>query len=252
MSFLLSLSPFLGIALLAFSIAMCVHVVRSHRELYWVFIILIIQPIGALIYFIAIFLPEFMGGGTAQKMRKAARETLDPQREYREASRAVDDAPTVANRVRLAVAATGLGKHAEAEALYADSLTGMYADDAQLLLGRANALIELNRPNEALPLLEKLGEQPNAGRTPHTMLALGRVYHQLGREEQAETALAWAADHFPGFEGIARYTVFLARMGRKDEAREKLAEIDKRLSKTHAHFRKEAKGWRDLAAQAVN
>ena len=46
-------------------------------------------------------------------------------------------------------------------------------------------------------------------------------------------------------------TVFLARQGRKDEARAQLAEIDKRLAKTHSHFRKEAKRWRDFAAAAV-
>lgn len=242
--------PLLGLSLLI-AIALCVHVVRTGQQMYWLWIILAFQPVGGLVYFVAIIAPTWFGGRTAQKMGQAARKALDPQREYREAARAVDDAPTVANRVRLAVAATELGKHAEAERLYDESLTGMYADDPQLLLGRANALIELNRPNDALPLLEKLGETPNAGRTPHTMLALGRVYHALGREEQAETALSWAADHYPGFEGIARYTVFLARQGRKDEARAKLAEIDKRLSKTHSHFRKEAKGWRDLAAQAV-
>lgn len=243
--------PLIGLSFLI-AIILCVHVVRTGQQMYWLWIILAFQPIGGIVYFVAIIAPAWFGGRTAQKMGQAARKAIDPQREYREAARAVDDAPTVANRVRLAVAATELGKHAEAERLYADSLTGMYADDAQLLLGRANALIELNRPSEALPLLEKLGEQPNAGRTPHTMLALGRVYHALGREEQADTALSWAADHYPGFEGIARYTVFLARMGRKDEAREKLAEIDKRLAKTHAHFRKEAKSWRDFAAQAVN
>jgi hypothetical protein len=251
MSALFSLPlPLLGLSLL-FSIALCVHVVRTHREMYWLWIILVFQPLGGIVYLVAVLLPELMGGRTAQKMGQAARRAIDPQREYREAAKAVDDAPTVANRVRLAVAATELGKHAEAEKLYADSLTGMYADDAQLLLGRANALIELNRPSEALPLLEKLGEQPNAGRTPHTMLALGRVYHALGRETQADTALSWAADNYPGFEGIARYTVFLARTGRKDEARAKLVEIDKRLDKTHAHFRKEAKAWRDFAAAAL-
>lgn len=243
--------PLLGLSLL-FSIALCVHVVRTGQQMYWLWIILAFQPVGGVVYLVAVLGPQFWGGKTARNVGQAARKALDPQREYREAARAVDDAPTVANRVRLAVAATELGKHAEAERLYADSLTGMYADDAQLLLGRANALIELNRPAEALPLLEKLGEQPTAGRTPHTMLALGRVYHALGREEQADTALSWAADHYPGFEGIARYTVFLARMGRKDEARAQLAEIDKRLSKTHAHFRKEAKGWRDFAAAAAN
>lgn len=242
--------PLLGLSFLI-AIVLCVHAVRTGQQMYWLWIILALQPIGGIVYFVAVIGPELWGGKTARKVGAAARQAIDPQREYREAAKAVDDAPTVANRVRLAVAATELGKYDEAERLYADSLTGMYADDAQLLLGRANALIELNRPAEALPLLEKLGEQPTAGRTPHTMLALGRVYQALGREEQAETALSWAAANYPGFEGVARYTAFLARMGRKDEARAQLAEIDKRLAKTHAHFRKEAKRWRDFAAAAV-
>jgi len=242
--------PLIGLSLLI-AIALCVHVVRTGQQMYWLWIILAFQPVGGIVYFVAVIAPAWFGGRTAQKMGQAARKAIDPQREHREAARAVEDAPTVANRVRLAIAATELGKHAEAERLYAESLTGLYAEDPQLLLGRANALIELNRPGDALPLLEKLGETPNGGRTAHTMLALGRVYHALGREAQAETALRWAADHYPGFEGIARYAVFLARTGRQDEARAQLAEIDKRLSKTHAHFRKEAKGWRDFAAAAV-
>lgn len=242
--------PALGLSLI-FSIAVCVHVVRTGQQMYWLMIILIFQPLGGLVYLLAIVAPEFLGGAKAQKAGQVARQVLDPQREYREAGRAVEDTPTVANRARLAVAASGLGRHDEAERLYADALQGMYADDPLLLLGRANALIELNRPAEALPLLETLGALPNAGRTPHTALALGRVYHALGREAEADTALRWAAAHLPGFEGMARYAVFLAQTGRKGEAQEALAEIDKRLAKTHAHFRKEARAWRDLAAAAV-
>ena len=242
--------PLIGLSFLI-AIALCVHVVRTGQPMYWLWIILAFQPVGGIVYVVAVIAPAWFGGRTAQKVGQAARKAIDPQREYREAARAVDDAPTVANRTRLAVAATELGRHAEAEKLYAESLTGMYADDPQLLLGRANALIELSRPSEALPLLEKLAETPTGGRTAHTMLALGRVYHALGREEQAETALRWAADHYPGFEGIARYAVFLARTGRQEDARAQLAEIDKRLSKTHAHFRKEARRWRDFAAQAL-
>jgi hypothetical protein len=242
--------PALGLSLI-FSIALCVHVVRTGQQMYWLMIILLFQPLGGLVYLLAIIAPEFLGGAKAQKARQTARQILDPQREYREASQAVADTPTVANRARLAVAASGLGRHDEAERLYADALQGMYADDPLLLLGRANALIELNRAAEALPLLDTLGAQPNAGRTPHTALALGRVYHALGREAEADTALRWAAAHLPGFEGMARYAVFLAQTGRKAEAQEALAEIDKRLAKTHAHFRKEARAWRDLAASAV-
>ncbi|KQY29390.1 hypothetical protein ASD21_05835 [Caulobacter sp. Root1455] len=240
----------LGLSLI-FSIALCVHVVRTGQQMYWLMIILLFQPLGGLVYLLAIVAPDFLGGAKAQKARHAARQVLDPQREYREAGQAVEDAPTVANRSRLAVAAAGLGRHAEAERLYAEALQGMYADDPQLLLGRANALIELNRSAEALPLLEGLSAQSPAARTPNVALAMGRAYHALGRQADADTALRWAAAHLPGFEGMARYAVFLAQTGRKDEAREALVEIDKRLAKTHSHFRKEARGWRDLAAAAV-
>jgi hypothetical protein len=240
----------IGLSLI-FSIALCVHVVRTGQQMYWLMIILLFQPLGGLVYLLAIVAPDFLGGAKAQKARQAARQVLDPQREYREATRAVDDAPTVTNRTRLAVAASGLGRHAEAERLYAEALQGMYADDPQLLLGRANALIELNRSAEALPLLESLSAQSPAARTPNVALAMGRAYHALGRQSEADTALRWAAAHLPGFEGMARYAVFLAQTGRKDEAREALVEIDKRLAKTHSHFRKEARGWRDLAAAAV-
>jgi hypothetical protein len=242
--------PALGLSLI-FSIALCVHVVRTHQQMYWLWIILAFQPIGGLVYLLAVVAPEFFGGSKARQVSKAARDILDPQREYRVAIQAVDDAPTVANRARLAAAASSLGKHDEAERLYAEALQGMYADDPQLLLGRANALIELNRSAEALPLLEALSAQSTAARTPNVALAMGRAYHALGRYAEADTALRWAAANLPGFEGMARYAVFLADTGRKDEAREALAEIEKRLAKTHSHFRKEARGWRDLAAGAM-
>jgi len=242
--------PALGLSLI-FSIALCVHVVRTGQQMYWLMIILLFQPLGGLVYLLAIIAPEFLGGSKARQVGKTARDILDPQREYRTATQAVDDAPTVANRARLAAAASSLGKHAEAERLYGEALQGMYADDAQLMLGRANALLELNRAAEALPLLETLSAQSPAARTPNVALAMGRAYHAVGRVSDADTALRWAAAHLPGFEGMARYAVFLAQTGRKDEAKETLAEINKRLAKTHSHFRKEARAWRDLAAAAV-
>ena len=126
---------------LVFSLLMCLHVVRTGRELYWVFIILIIQPFGALIYGVAIVLPELLGGSTARRMANVTRETLDPTRDYRQARAAYDDTPTVANAIRLGHAAAGMGRHEEAEQLFRDAAQGVHADDPTLLLGRANALL---------------------------------------------------------------------------------------------------------------
>lgn len=245
------LAPFLGFSFII-AIALCVHVVRTNQQIYWLMIILMLQPLGGIVYFVAIILPSLMGGRTARKLGSAARETLDPHREYREAKAAHEDAPTVRNQSRLAAAAAQMGRHDEAERLYGEAAQGVYAADPVLLLGRANALLELKRPAEALALLERLAQETDHVRTAGDALARARAYEALGRNEEAEEPFVWAAERMPGFEATARYAAFQARTGRRAEAMEALADIDRRLAKTNPQFRKEGRAWRDLAASALN
>jgi hypothetical protein len=243
--------PAFGLSLLI-AIALCVHVVRTNQNMFWLWVILIFQPLGGLIYVVAILLPDLLGGTRARRLGQAARETLDPGREYRQAKTAVDEAPTVHNRMRLAAAAAALGRHAEAEVLYGEAAQGIHADDPTLLLGRANALLELGRPAEALPLLEKLGEdEARAPRSAAVSLAFGRAYEGLGRFADADSAYQSAAGRMPGLESLARYAAFLAHTGRRPEAVEALADIDRRIAKASPQFRREGRVWRDLAAQAI-
>lgn len=244
---------FVGLGLhIAFAIAMCIHVVKTGREMYWLFIILAFPGMGPLVYLIVAVLPDLMNGGMARGLTKAARQALNPEGEYRAAKELVEDSPTVANRMRLAAAAMELNRYDEAERLYAEAAHGIHSEDTALLMGRARALVELDRAGEALPLLEQLGELGEAGRTPQAALLMGRAYHALGRETEADTAYGWAAGRMPGQEGLARYAVFLAETGRTDEAREALGELDKRLQKSNGHFRKEARHWRDFAAAGLD
>jgi hypothetical protein len=246
----LSLIPLIGLSLV-FSILLAMHVVRTGQAMYWLWIILAFQPLGGVVYFLAVVLPDMLGGSAGRELTAAARKALDPEREYREAKARVEDSATVANRTRLAAAAAGLGRYGEAETLYRQAAEGIHADDPALLLGRAKALLELNRPAEALELLKVLGEQGEVGRTPTAALALGRAHHALGQIGEADTAYQWAAGRLPGLEGLARYAVFLAETGRRAEAEEAFAEIEKRAAKTRAHFRKEARVWRDMVAEAL-
>lgn len=242
--------PLIGLSLL-FSIALAVHVVRTGRELFWLWIILIFQPIGGLVYFIAIVLPDLTRGPAAQRLERQARAALDPLREYREAKQACDDTPTVRNQSRLAHAATALGRHEEAERLYAEAAQGIHAEDPALLLGRANALLELDRGADALAVLERLPRDDGDSHTPTAVLAFGRAYEAVGRTAEADAALKEASERMPGFEGQARYAAFMARNGRKPEAQAAVAEMDKRLTKLAPQFRKEGRHWRDLAAKEL-
>ena len=242
-------------ALFALSLLMqigcCVHVVRTGRPMFWLWIILMFQPIGGIVYAVLNIAPDLVGGRTAQRVSRVARDTLDPHGEHREAKAACDDTPTVRNQSRLAAASARLGRHEDAERLYREAAQGVHADDPVLLLGLANALLELRRPAEALEVLSRLGEDEGRGRTPGAALAMGRAYEGLGRVAEADTAFKWALQHLPGFEAIGRYAAFMARNGRKDEAREAIADMDKRLAKLKPQFRKEGRAWRDLAAQAL-
>jgi hypothetical protein len=240
--------PFVGLSLII-AIALCVHAVRTHQQLFWVWIILVFQPLGGLVYFFAILLPEWTGGSTARRLGKAARDTLDPGRAYRTAKGAYDDAPTVQNMMKLAEASSALGRWSEAEDLYRKASQGLYADDPALLLGRARALVELSRPTEALDPIEQLAKQGPI--SPQGELVRARALAALGRAGDAERAFKTASERMPGLEAMARYAAFLAEVGRKAEARELLAEIDRRAAKAKAHFRREAMTWRDFAAQRI-
>jgi hypothetical protein len=241
----------LGLSLI-FSIALAVHVVRSGRELFWLWIILIFQPLGGLVYLVAIVLPEVFGGAPARRLGSTARAALDPTREYREAKAACEDTPTVRNQSRLAQAAAALGRHDEAERLYAEAAQGIHQDDPALLLGRANALLELGRSADAVTVLERLAQDEAEGHTPVAMLAWGRAYEAVGRLDEADAALRDAAGRLPGFEGQGRHAAFMARHGRRKEAQEAVAEMDKRLTKLAPQFRREGRHWRDLAAKALS
>ena len=262
---------------LLISVGFCFHIVRSGQNTFWLWIVLMFPGLGWLVYLAVVILPGVFGGKTARTLSKSAREALDPTREYREAAKAAETTPTVANQMRLAAAAAAQGKHAEAESLYRKAVVlkvlpvpvglddlqhglhfgrglgdfGVHADDPTLKLGRARALIELGRPADALEVLQSLAAQGDEGKTPQAILATARALSALGRTAEADTHFQWASARMPGFEAIARYTAFLAEAGRMSDAKEQLVEIDSRIERLSGPFRKEAQGWRDLAAAKI-
>jgi hypothetical protein len=45
-----------------FSIALCVHVVRTGQNMMWLYLILFLSPLGGIVYLIAIVLPQLTVG----------------------------------------------------------------------------------------------------------------------------------------------------------------------------------------------
>jgi hypothetical protein len=229
-----------------------IHVIRTGREMFWLWLFIIGPLLAPAFYFFAVLAPEWMGGRTARGIGRATQQALDPDRDYRNAMRALEDTPTVGNRMRVAQAAAALGRWDDSEAQWAQCVEGHWAEDPAILTGHANALLELGRYQEALKRLEQL--KALGGReaaSPITALAFARAYEGLGRNAEADEAYRFAADRVPGLEAGGRYVAFLAKVGRREDAEVGLAELDRRLAKIAPPLRPEARVWRDIAAKAL-
>jgi len=228
-----------------------IHVVRTGREMFWLWLFIIGPLIAPAFYFFAVLVPEWMGGTGARKVGKVARQAIDPERDYRNAVRALEETPTVGARMKVAHAAAALGRWSDAEAQWALASEGGWADDPSILMGHALSLLELGRYGEALERLEKLKALGPEGKTPTVALAFARAYEGLGRNEEADDAYRFAADRVPGLESGGRYVAFMAKVGRREDAEIGFQEIERRLAKIAPPLRPEARVWRDLAAKAL-
>ena len=228
-----------------------IHVVRTGQNMYWLWLLIIGGPLGAAIYFFAVMLPDLTGGRTARKVTSAARNIIDPEREYKSALTRLEETPTTDARMKAAQAASAIGRWEDAERLWAGSATGRWAEDPTILMGHAHVLLELSRYAEALERLETLKSTGRDGETPQAALAFARAYEGLGRFEDAEEPYRFAADRVPGLEAGARYVAFMAKTGRVSDAEIGLGELDRRLAKIAPALRLEARAWRDLAAKEI-
>lgn len=228
-----------------------IHVVRTGQQMYWIWLLVIGGPLGAAIYFFAVMLPDIAGGRTGRSVTRGVQNALDPERDYRNALRALDDTPTLGNRMRLAQAAEALGRWSDAEAQWAQSAIGPGAEDGAVLMGHARTLLELGRYEDALARLEQLKALGREGEAPQVRLALARAYEGLGRNQEADAAYRYAADRVPGLEAGGRYVAFMAKVGRREDAETGMTELERRLQKIAPPLRAEARIWRDMAAKAL-
>lgn len=111
----------------------------------------------------------------------------------------------------------------------AQCVTGHWAEDATILMGHANALLDLRRWPEAF----------------------ARAYEGLGRNAEADDAYCFAADRVPGMGAAARYVAFMTNTGRREDAEIGMTEIERRMAKVAGPLRGEARVWRDMAAKAL-
>ena len=244
------MSPILLLSI-ALQIGCAVHAMRSGRPLYWVFILLIGSYLAVAIYLLAEVLPEMRHHRAARNLARGVRQTLDPGRGQREASRRLDIADTLENRRALAEQSLRGGDFARAAELYRVSLKGLYATDPHLMLGLARAQFGLSQPAEARATLDALIAANPDFRSSEGHLLYARAAEAAGDIEAARHEYDAVVQGYPGEEARARYALLLKREGDAAGAERLFREILKRADALPRYYRQEQREWIDLAKREL-
>jgi hypothetical protein len=243
--------PLLGILILIAEITCAVHVVRTGRQYYWIYIIIGVPVIGIAAYFFAEIMPELMQTRTARQAASGVARAINPGKGMREALRRIEITPTAENKARLAEEYLLAGQPAEATALYRDALVGVHATDPGMMLGLARALFAQGDTAQTQTVLEKLREANPEYNAPDGHLLYARSLEDQGKIDAALEEYQALAVYYPGQEARCRYALLLLRNGRADDARRMFGEICQLIEYGPRHQRRAQREWYDIAKRSL-
>ena len=232
-------------------IGLIVHVLRTGRNMYWVFILLIAPGIGGLAYFIVELLPGLMNNQRARSAIHGVRKTLNPgadlrhrQREH-QLSGSVDAARHLANEL------VESGRFEEAIRHYESALTGLYEHDPDLMLGLASAQFGNEQYEDVKTTLDILMEENPDFRSPDGHLLYARAVEACGDDEKALDEYKAVAGYYAGAEARLRYGLILERLGDDEAAQVEFEEIITAADLAPRHYRKAQREWISQAKDGI-
>lgn len=226
--------PLLGLVHILIAIFFAVHVVRTGRELYWLFLLFIAPMLGSLVYFLAVYLPQSRLEHTLGKAAGAVRRGLDPGRALREAQQAFDLTPTAHNQTRLASAMLDAGMYAQAVEQFDACLRGPFSGDPEIRFAAAQARLANQQADTAIAALLELRKTHPGFREEQVMVLLARSHAAAGMHVEAGNEFAEAVQRFSGIEARAEYALWA--LSRRDQM---VADAQlKELNHTRKHMSK--------------
>lgn len=233
--------PAIGLSVII-QIALIVHALKTGKPYYWVFIIFI-PGIGPIVYFLVELLPELLGSRQGRSAVRGIQKTLNPGADLRQRQKEHKMSGSVDATRHLASELLESGKYEEAIEHYDNSLTGLYENDPDLLLGLATAQFQHDQFNDAKNTLDRLKEHNPDYKSADGHLIYARAVEACGDLEMAREEYAAVVEYYAGAEARVRYGTFLESQGDKTEALAQYDEILTAADLAPHHYRKAQSKW---------
>jgi hypothetical protein len=197
---------------LIFQVLAIVHYIRRRPEMYWLYIIIFLGPLGVVLYFIFVVLPDLKGSSSI--FHGVSRNKRIGQLEF-----AVLDNPSAENYEELGDLYMQQGNLVQARAAFDKAIAAPYST-LDAVYRRATCAIQLGDTPAAVPDLERvIAKEPDYDFHRAAGL-LARAYALTGQKEKAETCFRKTTDASTLSETYLYYAEFLASQGRNAEARQ--------------------------------
>jgi hypothetical protein len=245
----LYLVPILSIAVQA---GLIVHVIKTGRNMLWIWAIALLPLVGSIAYTVVEILPEILGGRTARRAQSGVRRMIDPDRDLRRASAEVEISGNVDARRRLAEELLDRSQYDAAIDVYQAGLKGIFEHDPTLLLGLARAHFGKRDFASARETLERLTQHNPDFKSADAQLLYARTLEAQQALDEAERVYATLAPGYPGAEARLRYGVLLKRRGKLPEAQRVFKDLLDGAQLGPAHYRKAQAEWLDRARRELS
>jgi len=248
--------PLAGILLALLDITCIVHIRKTGRPDYWMWVVLMVPGVGALAYLLYEVLPNMGSSGTVKRIIKRIQPTAEMQSRLAD----VEACGSMANKVALADECISTGQFDSAINLYMSCKTGIYEHDPTLLYGLGEANFHKGDYPEARRWFAELMSREAFFKAGEARLLYARTLEALDDNEAALTQYEALAQQYAGEEPRVRMAGLLVKIGRGDAARAAYETVIKNTDRAPRHVQRMQKEWiaqaraglKELSGEAVH
>ena len=228
-------------------IGLVVHVIKTGRNMIWIWVLVLLPGVGSLAYVVVELLPELLRSRATRSAVRGVKRAVDPDRDLRQASATAAVSDTVVAKARLGAELARRGDYAAAAETYRAGLKGIYEHDPTLLLGLAEALFAAGDAAGARQSLDALIANNPDFKSADGHLLYARALEAEGNLAKAEAEYRGIANYYPGAEARVRHALLLRKLGRADEARAALDDVLRTAELAPRHVRRAQAEWLAVA-----
>lgn len=243
--------PLLLILSVAVQLFCAFHVVRSGNDRYWIFIILVFPGMGCLIYFLFVVLPDASSSYHGRSLTSHAMDKISPERHLRKLTEELSIAETNQNHFLLANELARLGRYHQAIPHYRESLSGIFAHEAPMMLSLARAEFATQDFARCQQTLEDLIKFNPDFQSSEGHLLFARALAAQEDYAAAESEFKVLVEYYPGPEARIRYAEMLEKSNRLHEANEQYVAIVDTAKRSRSQYRKYHREWIKIANEKL-